>query len=402
MRRTDASRTDVSRTEISITGVAKTDASQARARVSEEHDGRSLRVYVGTLSLRANFSCALKARECRRMQPARDHACVMVGRREEASSAHVAGEKQRSFRGIAQLLAIEHHREIVLGRLLVANMETDGLPRMHAISERDTPRCCINGEHRPNEIIAAPASLLGAIQRKPNKKSLPNTRAIGFRKCLDHLSHGVDGSMSVQGQHVVSASGGHNEITADWATSLAHEAGDIDVAKDRKSNESSVRKMAIDREDIEPSVRCSARDTAENARAFRPSCGVDCGTSLARMNRVGIGEENRSAMRERAATRAFVGRKRDPLSDEALTPHRRRAVFKVEPEGARNDAGSRERKHRQARCVFDLARAAHDALHRGREQVRWVQFPPQKVERIAQERPVMKAREDEQHVCAKW
>jgi hypothetical protein len=208
--------------------------------------------------------------------------------------------------------------------------------------------------------------------------------------------------MSVQGQHVVSASGGHNEITADWATSLAHEAGDIDVAKDRKSNESSVRKMAIDREDIEPSVRCSARDTAENARAFRPSCGVDCGTSLARMNRVGVGEKNRPAMRECAAARAFVGRERDPLSDEALTPHRRRTVFKVEPKGARDDAWSGKRKDRQAWCVFDLARTAHNALHRGREEVRRVQFSPQKVERIAQKRAVMKAREDEQHVCAKW
>jgi hypothetical protein len=183
---------------------------------------------------------------------------------------------------------------------------------------------------------------------------------------------------------------------------LAHEAGDIDVAKDRKSNESSVRKMAIDREDIEPSVRCAACHTAENASAFRSSRGIDGCASLAWMNRVGVGEKNRPAMRECAAARAFIGRESDPLSNEAFTPDCWRTILKVEPKRARDDAWSRERKHRQAWCMFDLARTAHNALHRGREEVRRVQFSPEKVERIAQKRAVMKAREDEQHVCAKW
>lgn len=208
--------------------------------------------------------------------------------------------------------------------------------------------------------------------------------------------------MSIESQNLVPARGGHHEFAADWTASLAHETSDIDVTKDRKSNKTSVRNVSIDREDIEPSVRCAACHTAENASAFRSSRGIDGCASLAWMNRVGVGEKNRPAMRECAAARAFVGRERDPLSDEALTPHRRRTIFKVEPKGARDDAWSGKRKDRQAWCVFDLARTAHNALHRGREEVRRVQFSPEKVERIAQKRAVMKAREDEQHVCAKW
>ena len=246
--------------------------------------------------MRANFARALEARDCRQVQTARDGACVMIWRREEPGSSRVACEEKRRCRGIAQLFSIEHHREIVIGGLRIANLEPHGSARKYAISECETSLFRVNGKHRAHEVIAPAASRLGAVGGETDEKTLPNARTVCIAERCHHFLDSVDGANSVQFEHGISVCRGDDVFMADGTAALTDQARNLDVTEDREPHDSTVRNTAINSEHIEPGVGRATCDPAIDARSLWPCRGIDRSACFAGVNRVGVGKENRCAM----------------------------------------------------------------------------------------------------------